>query len=647
MCAIAGILGRIGPDNRAALARMNAAMAHRGPDGDGIWEAPPDARGLGVMLLHRRLAILDLSPSGAQPMHDPLTNDAIVLNGEIYNYLQLRALPGAYGEQLPSTGDTAVALRMLGLEGCRAIPKLRGMFAIAFWDSSERKLTLARDALGIKPLYICYNPDPNGQWTVAFASEVRALLASGLLGQAKLNPNAVASVLWSGFMVAPETAVVGIESLLPGQYRVFSASGAEESRVEFWSAAKTASAERQDDRPLADILQESVRLHLTSDVPVGVFLSGGVDSSVVANLAQRALGQPVNTYTLAFKESELNEGVYARQVAEAIGTRHQEVQLDEMFFVNRLESALESLDQPSFDGLNSYFMSQAVRDSGIKVALVGSGGDELFGGYKSFHHLPRMMSWSRWLQHLPRQAIAGAIGSLMSLLHYRTAHFLPQTRWAKLPSLIAAGGDLLAAYQLVYALFLPESQPRMLGSGFPRTTLINGLPEVMWARLAAEIAGRTPLSAISVLEQRLFLGERLLRDTDAVSMAASIEVRLPFVDSVLFGAVDRLNDRERFYPVRSKMLLRRLGLQGLDPALFNRPKAGFELPMDRWLRSTLGKQVESVMCDATLVAPTGLEPESVRGLWKAFLGGAPGLYWTRIWAVFVFIRWCHRHRVYL
>jgi len=212
--------------------------------------------------------------------------------------------------------------------------------------------------------------------------------------------------------------------------------------------------------------------------------------------------------------------------------------------------------------------------------------------------------------------------------------------------MVRRGDDLLSLYQLAYALFLPDFQQQLLG-GAMMDAVTDGLPSAMRSRLELETRSRSPLSAISIMEQRLFLGERLLRDTDATSMASSIEVRLPLVDQVLFENVDRLDDRARYHPLGKKSALRRIGLRGLDPALFERPKTGFVLPYDRWLRTGVGKVMDQTMRDPAAVTPTGLNPEAVRRLWQAFLDGAPGLYWSRVWAVYVLIRWCHRHKAYL
>jgi asparagine synthase (glutamine-hydrolysing) len=645
MCGIAGIIGRLDEGNRAALERMNDAMLHRGPDASGTWVSAPDARGWGTLLAHRRLAILDLSPAGVQPMTDPVTGHVVTYNGEIYNFADLRRRLVAEGQSFNSTGDTAVMLRALGMHGPDAVKWLRGMFAFACWDPKQRRLLLARDPLGIKPLYLARASDPGAGWSVAFASELRALLASGLLGTPRLDPQAVASGVWNGFVVGPGTVVRGVEQLLPGRLIEFDGGGKEIRDEDFWSIPDRAPDPTMDEDRLASVLEEGLRLHLASDVPLAVFLSGGIDSSVMANLAQRAARSPIHTFTLAFEEQELNEGPIARRIAAAIGTEHHEVMLTEQHFVDNLEAALDSLDQPTFDGLNSYYMSHAIRDAGFTVALSGTGGDELFGGYASYRDLPVLQHWSRrtaWVSGGLKAAAAQVVSRLLS----RSGKTVPpQTRWAKLPEMVLRGDDLLALYQLAYALFLPGFQRELLAPGFA-DALADGLPPAMRRRITAETRARTPLSAISVMEQRLFLGERLLRDNDVASMAASLEQRVPLVDQVLFESVDRLPDQPRYQPLGRKAMLRRIGLRGLDPALFERPKSGFVLPLDRWIRRGLQDAMDRTLRDPQAVAPVGLDPAAVERLWRAFLEGAPGMYWSRVWSVYVFIRWCHRNRVF-
>jgi asparagine synthase (glutamine-hydrolysing) len=650
MCGIAGIIGRIDPANRQALGRMERALVHRGPDQCGTWESEPDERGIGCLLAHRRLSILDLSTCADQPMTDPTGGQTIVFNGEIYNYVALRQQLATAGERIESTGDTAVLLRWLATRGVGAVDQLRGMFAFALWDPRKRELTLARDPLGIKPLYLAHIPDStSGQCSLVFASEVRAILASGLIPSPKLNPSAVASVVWNGFVMGPQTAVRGVESILPGECRTFDLRGQlTHSKMYFTLAGRDARPITEDE--IEHDIRESVRLHLASDVPLGVFLSSGVDSSAVVNLAQQLSDHPINTFTLTFEQADLSEGADAKKIAQAIGTNHREISLTESAFVDHLETALDTLDQPTFDGLNSFYMSKAVLEAGLTVALVGTGGDELFGGYTSFRDLPALHALARgsgWIPAAAKTAAAHALAyaARPSISRFAGSRIAPQSRFAKLPEMVKSKTDLLRLYQLAYALFLPRFQRDLLDAEINPERIVDGIPCEMRQRLQDEISGRSALSAIAILEQRCFLGERLLRDTDAASMSVSLEVRLPLVDSVLVRQVNRMPDSLRFFPLRRKALLRRIGLRGLDPELFERPKSGFVLPYDRWIRQKLGKTMDDLMRDPRAATAAGLNPHTVKKLWTAFQSGQKGLYWSRVWAIYVLLRWSRRHQL--
>lgn len=642
MCGIAGIIGRVNDGNRAALERMGLAMSHRGPNGTGTWISEPDAHGNGCLFLHRRLSILDLTTSASQPMVDPVTGQVIVFNGEIYNFVELRTELQKTGQQFQSTGDTAVMLRMLALAGESAVDRLRGMFAFGLWNPQSRQITLARDPHGIKPLYFAFSRDFGnpGEWSVVFASEIRAILASGLIPSPRIDPTAVASIVWNGFVTGPNTIVKHVQTLWPGEIMTLTADGSVQNRRTYWRIPFGQTAEAST-ATLGQSLSESVHAHLCSDVPLGVFLSSGVDSSAVANHAQRTSQTAINTFTLAFEEQEYNEGIWSRKIADAIGTSHHEILLTESMFVSALDKGCDCLDQPSFDGINSYYMSKAVREAGLVVALVGTGGDELFGGYRSFREVPKLMKLAQQtrlapqtLKHLGARIVARVLAGSGNDVG-------PQTRWAKLPDMIAAKDDVLALYQLAYALFLPSFQRELLADGI--SPLKNGLPPELESRLRDETRGASTLETISALEQRLFLGERLLRDTDAASMAVSIETRLPLVDSVLTAQAARLPLDARYQPLGRKQMLRDTGLDGLDRALFDRPKSGFVIPFDRWIRAGLGNAMDQLMRDPTAAQRVGLNGKTVSKLWSAYQSGASGMYWSRVWAIYMLLRWSQRH----
>ena len=390
MCGIAGILGSLNGSNRAALQRMTDALAHRGPDGGGIWESSQAPDGFGCMLGHRRLSIIDLSSAADQPMTDDTGghNRAIVFNGEIYNFKDLRRDLEQSGEAFQSSGDTAVLLRLLALRGTDAVVMLRGMFAFALWDDHSRRLLLARDPLGIKPLYVCQNPDPRGEWSLMFSSEVRSILAAGLLEHPRLDRRAVRSILWNGFVVGPITAVAGCGAARCRRMAHDRSLRHDAPRATYWSIPHHEDRPSIDEAELRQVVEDSVARHLIADVPVGIFLSGGIDSSAVAALAQRADATPVHTFTLSFDEQEFNEGEVAQAIAHAIGSEHHEIRLTEADFTSALDTAVETLDQPD------------VRRLELVLHLQGSsrrrpqGGAGWHGGRRAVRRVP----------HLPRGA---------------------------------------------------------------------------------------------------------------------------------------------------------------------------------------------------------------------------------------------------
>jgi asparagine synthase (glutamine-hydrolysing) len=667
MCGIAGAVRSIPPRQETAtrprspkitslVETISAAVRHRGPDGSGLWESA----GQEVVFGHRRLAIIDLSEAGAQPMIDADTGCAVTFNGEIYNFGELRRDLEARGETFRSSSDTEVILKAYKRWGIDAVARFRGIFALALWDPGARAVHLVRDPMGIKPLYWTLVRDADtGEEVLLFASEVRALLAGGVVPR-RLAPAAVASYLWHGFVVGPETIIEGVH-LLPAAsiLTIAGGGGRQNSRSlrRYWELPPVGP------RPttvadLRDELMNTVKMQLIADVPLGVFLSGGVDSSAIAALASEVAPGAVHTFTIGFEVAAYDESRYAQQVADAIGSRHTSVVLSEQAFQAQLPDAFTAIDQPTFDGINTYFVSRAARGAGMTVALAGTGGDELFGGYPSYVDIPRALRVSRWLPSaeadgIGGRALVGAVSfgaRVASDLAWGTLKLAPpQTRWGKLADVARVAHDTLGLYQVSYSLFTRETQAVMAGRAVREAQALrdHGLPAEVAETWRRSIARSELLHAISMLELSSFIGERLLRDTDGASMAVALEVRVPLLDHVLAETVAGVDPGRRFFPPRKKQLLRDVALARLDPAIFDRPKSGFVLPIDAWARQRLHAQIEARFADPHLAERAGLRGDAVRTLWRSFVDGRPGLYWSRVWALYVLLSWCETHDVFL
>jgi len=643
---------------RGLVEKIADAQRHRGPDGAGLWQSC----GQEVVFGHRRLAILDLSEAGAQPMLDRESGCAVTFNGEIYNFVELRKELEALGETFRSSCDTEVILKAYRRWGIDAVSRFRGIFALALWDPRARAVHLVRDPMGIKPLYWTTVRDAeSGEDVVLFASEVRALLASGAVPR-RLQPAAVASYLWHGFVVGPDTMVEGVHLLPAATILTFEASadGARHrapTMRQYWRMPPSGDG-RTSVADLRDELVNAVRMQLVADVPVGVFLSGGVDSSAVAALASEVVPGAVHTFTIGFDVPGYDETPYAQRVADAIRSRHTCSLLTEQGFQQQLPAAFTAIDQPTFDGINTYFVSRAAREAGMTVALAGTGGDEVFGGYPSFVDIPRLLGAGAWLRFaddaaMVRRAFVGTItlgarfASEISWDLFKVAP--PQTRWGKIADVARAAQDALGLYQVSYALFTRETQA-VLASPAVRAAQgrqQHGLSADVAAAWRRRIDGSEARHAVSLLELSSFIGERLLRDTDAASMAVALEVRVPLLDHVLAETVAGIDPARRFSPPGKKQLLREVALQGLDPAIFDRPKAGFVLPIDTWARQRLQPQMQARFGDAGLARRVGLRGDSLRTLWRSFVDGRPGLYWSRVWALYVLLSWCETHDVSL
>jgi asparagine synthase (glutamine-hydrolysing) len=627
---------------------VSEALRHRGPDGQGTWSTERRE----VVFAHRRLAILDLSEAGAQPMVHAASGCAITFNGEIYNFQELRQELESGGESFSSNSDTEVVLKAFVRWGLDVVPRLRGIFAMGIWDPRSRSVHLVRDQMGIKPLYwtIVRGGSLGGE-TLLFASEVRSLLASGVVPR-RLDPAGVASYLAQGFVVGPNTMVEGVK-LLPGASILTVAPGSGESNTlslrRYWELPAGA-AGTTTEQDLHDVLANTVRMQLVSDAPLGIFLSGGIDSSAVAALASEAAPGAIHTFTIGFEDKDLDESRHAAAVAAAIRSRHTNVVLREEDFLAQLPGAMTAIDQPTFDAINTYFVSRAARNAGMTVALAGTGGDELFGGYRSFVELPKMMKGTSWL---PGRLLDGVIrgaarmggGTFWDVLRRAP----PQTRWGKLADVARGANDLLALYQVSYSLFTAETQERLASSAVRKeqSEQVFGLPSAVADIWRGRVRDQGLLHAISLLELSSFIGERLLRDTDTASMAVALEVRVPLLDHVLCETVAGLDPGQRFKPLLKKMALRRAGLSKVDPSLFDRPKSGFVLPIAGWTRRGLKPELDRLFSDTELIGRVGLNPATVRTLWNSYTSGRRGLHWSRVWSIYVLLAWCRTHDVSL
>jgi len=645
MCGVAGAIGVINPAVKAAVQRMSFAQKHRGPDDNGYWQSQAEPTFSGACFAFRRLAIIDLSVDGHQPMVDHESGHVIEFNGEIYNFQELRQELEELGVRFRSKSDTEVLLKGYRQWGLEVLRRLRGMYAFAIWDAVQRRVIIARDRLGIKPLYVCNIDQPGDQSTLLFASELRSLLDSGLI-QRRLNPDALQSFLWNGFVVGPDTMIEGVRLLPAGCVAIVDPANGRCELQRYWQLPKESSEIRGIDR-LREELRTSIQQHLLSDVPLGVFLSGGVDSSAMTALAVDVVGagEGVQTFNISFDEAKFDESQHARAVADALGTRHHDIRVTERHFKDHLSDALHSLDQPTFDAINTYFVSRAVREAGITVALAGTGGDEIFGGYRSFIDVPKAARTAARLSRTPERLLRAAAGGFARVKLGRFGETPPQTRWGKLGDILATRGRLVDVYQVSYGLFTQEVHAALLGDH--EASLRYGLPRGRAHELSAMIADASPLHAMSTLELSNYIGERLLRDTDTASMAVSLEVRVPLLDHVVVEAAAAVNAADRFHPLGRKLLLRRLAMPNLDPALFDRPKSGFVLPIEAWCRQMLKAEVAAMLADRDLCASVGLDHEAVGRLWRSFEAGAPGMYWSRVWAIFVLLWWCREHRVSL
>ena len=604
MCSISGILSIARTDD-LAVQRMNAAQRHRGPDDHGVFQTGH------VILGNTRLAVIDTSPAGHQPMNDPKTHHCLTYNGETYNFKELRNELG--GEWL-SNSDTEVILRAYGKWGVDAFRRMRGMFAFAIWDDAKQNLVLARDPLGIKPLYYFVS-----KTHFVFASELRALLASGLVPR-RLSASGIDSYLANGSVQSPLTIVDEVKQLQPGHYLQLriNSENIELSETQFAVSKNESVRDRAEAvARLRSELEESVRLHLVSDVPLGVFLSGGMDSSALVALMSRIDHRP-KTFSVVFDEATFTEAPFSRAVAERFQTDHSEIRLTEDRLLQILPNAIAAIDQPTMDGINTYVVSEAVKRAGITVALSGLGGDELFAGYPSFRRGIKLNSISPVSKRVLR--VASGIGKIALNGSVQRHKF-----W-RLANSDCTPEDV---YRISRQLFSTDFVTRMTGRDAVYKT--NGIHH------SSDV-----VNTISQLELNGYMTNTLLRDTDAMSMAHSLEVRVPFVDTTVVDYVLSLPGEWKLGE-RNKPLLADALSDLLPRDFLARPKMGFTLPFEKWLQQALRTEVSSVLTDASRVA--GLNSQAVEKVWKNFLQKPRAVGWSRPWSLYVLAKWCEINRV--
>lgn len=598
MCGILGIYKAEGRIDADALLGMRRMLAHRGPDANGLYVSP-DGR---CSLAHTRLSIIDLSAAGNQPMSNSGGSVWVSYNGEIYNFQTIREELRGRGHVFRSATDTEVIAQGYeewGIEGI--VPRLRGMFAFALYDERTGRLFLARDRLGIKPLYYYHDGD-----LFLFSSEVRAMEKSGFIPVSR-NSRAYAAFLLLGSVPEPLTTLNGVYALPSGSYMEFH-GGRREIRRYFDLSASFA-AKSGEIGSLRSVLTETVDIHLISDAPLGIFLSGGIDSTALVALATGAKKSPVTTLSIDFEEEEYSEREYQSMVASRFGTKHRSVRVTEGDFIEELERIFDAMDQPTVDGVNTYFVSKAAKEAGLKVVLSGLGGDEVFCGYSFF----RRAGLLRRIFGLPP-----ALKSPLAVSSWFGG------RWRRLDYL--RGKDPFRSYLVLRGFFMPddvasildmeegevESVVDSLSAGFEGSPALNGAP-----------AG--PVDWLSFMEMSRYLKNQLLKDTDFMSMRHSVETRVPYLDHVLVECVASAPEALKVERGVPKPLLVKPLLDVLPREVVYRKKQGFTFPFDLWVKRGARGHFEDAVAEGRIN----------RRFAKKFKGKYDGAHWSKIWGLIV------------
>jgi asparagine synthase (glutamine-hydrolysing) len=560
--------------DRSELRTIRESMTARGPDGFGEWFSA-DGR---VALGHRRLSVIDLSENAAQPMKNDGGDLAVSFNGEIYNYKELRKGLEQKGHVFKTHSDTEVLLCLYEARGLEMLRELRGMFAFVLWDGKNKTLVLARDPYGIKPLY--YADDG---WTVRAASQVKALLAGGKVSRLA-EPAGISGFFLTGSVPEPYTLYQEIRQVPAGSFMLVRPSGISAPK-RYFSVAEVAADARKNHRPVSrreavskvrEALTESLGYHRVADVPVGVFLSGGVDSAVLAALAHEAGAEGMQAVTLAFEEyrgTARDEAAFAGKIASQYRLKHHVRVVTRREFEEELPRIFDAMDQPTLDGVNAYFVAKAVKELGLKVALSGIGGDELFGGYPSFTELPRMVR---------SLCVPSRVPFLGELFRFGAQMFLkvsPKTS-PKVTGILRYGGSYEGAYFLRRGLFMPWELGVLVEEEIAREGLRRlGLLKKIRTEITPD-PGNPFLRALT-LESSFYLRNQLLRDADWAGMAHSVEIRTPYVDAVLLRRLTSLGGASQGY--LDKQSLSQCPNSPLPSEVLSRPKTGFHIPVDLWM----------------------------------------------------------------
>ena len=625
MCGISGILGIASPEEAGkVLDAMNGAIAHRGPDDCGSFVVP------GVALGQRRLSIIDLSCAGHQPMLSADGNLVLIFNGEIYNYRELKQELQEYPYQTQT--DTEVILAAWEKWGRECVHHFNGMFAFVIWDKAKNEVYLFRDRLGIKPLYYYQQ-----EQCLLFCSEVRGLLASGLVPR-KLNRAALADYLRYQTVHAPETMVQGVQMLLPGHY--IHISKGEMTIAPYWSPEKNYSREAEGKsyeavkQDVRDLLRQAVARRLVADVPFGAFLSGGIDSSAIVGLMSQVASQRVKTFCVVFEEEAFSEAKYAAAIAKKFNTDHTEIKLTPDDFLELVPAALQAMDHPSGDGPNTFVVSKVTKEAGITMALSGLGGDELFAGYDVFTRMATLHR-HQWLATAPLALRRMAGNSLKALR--------PSVASNKINELLSLPSWKLSdAYPITRQVLPDEYLLQLMGRATLEENRVQQLVEASRKR-QEQNGGMLPLlSRVSVAEIGTYMQNTLLRDTDQMSMAHALEVRVPFLDYELVEYVLGVPDKYKYPASPKKLLTDALGdLLPMD--IINRPKMGFVLPWQNWLKQELYAFADEKINN---LGKRGiLHPSELQKLWQRFLAGDAAVTWSRVWALVVLENWLEENEL--